>query len=441
MLFNTLAGLAATVASAQAVSQGFNYGNVLTDGSAKQAGDFEAEFKRAQTLQGTSGFTSARLYTMIQSGTTSDPIAAIQPAIDTQTSLLLGLWASAGQDAFTNEINALNAAIDQFGDAFTSLVVGISVGSEDLYRVSPTGIENNSGLGATPDELVSYIQQTRDAIGSTSLSGASVGHVDTWTAWVNGSNSAVIDSCDWLGMDTYPYFQTTIANSIENANQTFWDAYDATAGVSSGKQVWITETGWPVSGDTANLAVPSVNNAETYWQEVACALLGNYNTWWYTLQDAEPTTPNPSFGIIGSDLSSAPLYDLTCKASNSTSSAKPSQTKGHGVGAGAGRKGSSAATYPTDVSRPGYAPYATGNGTYGAHATGGAYATGTATHATGTDAPHNGAGHLQPTSIISSSASFASGAPIASQTVNAAAQAGSAIGAGVFALFGLVAAW
>jgi len=187
--------------TAQSLSKGFNYGNVFTDGSPKQQADFEAEFNRAQTLPNTSGFNSARLYTMIQGGTTNQPISAIQAAIDTQTSLLLGLWASASSDVFQNELDALRAAIEQYGTAFTDLIVGISVGSEDLYRISAQGILNESGLGEGPDVLVDYIQRTRSVIAGTAASSASIGHVDTWNDWVNGSNSAVIEAVDWIGFN------------------------------------------------------------------------------------------------------------------------------------------------------------------------------------------------------------------------------------------------
>lgn len=47
------------------VYKGFNYGSTFTDGSAKTQTDFEDEFNAAKNLVGTSGFTSARLYTMI----------------------------------------------------------------------------------------------------------------------------------------------------------------------------------------------------------------------------------------------------------------------------------------------------------------------------------------------------------------------------------------
>jgi glucan endo-1,3-beta-D-glucosidase len=224
-----------------------------------------------------------------------------------------------------NEIAALKSAISTYGTSFTSLVTGISVGSEDLYRISPTGIAAKSGYGADPNTIVSYINQLRSALQGTALSGVKIGHVDTWTAWVNGSNSAVIKAVDWIGMDGYPYFQNTMSNGIDNAANLFFESYDATVSVAGGKDVWITETGWPVSGSTENLAVPSTKNAKTYWDQVGCQRsFGKINTYWFTLQDAYPITPNPSFGLVGSTLSTTPLYDLSCSSVSSSSSTSPS---------------------------------------------------------------------------------------------------------------------
>lgn len=255
-----------------------------------------------------------------QGGTTNDVISAIPAAISTKTSLLLGLWASGGDASFANELAALKTAISQYGDSLGPLVAGISVGSEDLYRITPTGIENNSGVGAGPDVLTNYISQVRAAIANTALSGASIGHVDTWTAWVNGSNSAVIDAVDWLGVDAYPYFQNTMANGIAQGAGLLDSAISETTGAAQGKPVWVTETGWPVSGDQENEAVASTENAKTFWDEAGCPRFGSVNIWWYTLQDSAPTTPNPSFGVIGSTLTTTPLYDLSCSGSTSNTS-------------------------------------------------------------------------------------------------------------------------
>jgi glucan endo-1,3-beta-D-glucosidase len=206
MRFSNLVAATAAIAMTEAAYVGFNYGNTFTDNSAKTQSDFEAEFNRAKSLQGTNGeFTSARLYTMIQAGTTNSPIEAIPAAISTKTSLLLTLWASAGDADYQNELDALSSAIKQYGSDFTDLIAGICVGSEDLYRISLTGIENKSGLGVGPDVLVNYINKLKSVLQGTPASGAKIGHVDTWTAWVNSSNNAVIEAIDFLGFDGYPY--------------------------------------------------------------------------------------------------------------------------------------------------------------------------------------------------------------------------------------------
>ncbi|PSN68483.1 glycoside hydrolase [Corynespora cassiicola Philippines] len=315
----------AILTGANAAFKGFNYGAFFLDQAPKKYVDFEYEFQAAKELPGTNGeFNSARLYTMMQWGTSSGQgnlavIEAIEAAINTQTSLLLGLWTSAGTAAFNDEITCLKNAIDRYGQRFADLVVGISVGSEDLYRITPTGIQSNAGPGAQPNELVNYIQQTRDAIRGTVLAGKTIGHVDTWTAYVNASNNAVISALDWVGVDAYPYFQTTMENSIGNANATFYDALAQTKAASQGKPVWVTETGWPVSGDQQNQAVASAENAGIYWQDVSCSLMrDNVNLWYYTLQDAQMGTPSPSFGLKGAgDLKQVqPLFDLSCSAAD-----------------------------------------------------------------------------------------------------------------------------
>ncbi|OAP62242.1 hypothetical protein AYL99_04445 [Fonsecaea erecta] len=295
--------LLAALPSTLAAYKGFNYGSSGNDQSA-----FEGQFNSAKAL----GFTSARLYTMIQDGTTNTPISAIPAAIDTGTTLLLGLWASAGDADFANELAALKAAITQYGTAFTDLIAGISVGSEDIYRITPIGVENNSGAGVGPATIINYINQVRSAIAGTSAAGKPVGHVDTYNVWTNSSQNDLIGACDFLGVDAYPWYETTKANSIQNANATFWGDYDDTTAASQGKPVWITETGWPVSGANSGEAVASVENAQTYYDAVGCTAFGEgINTWWYTLQDSGAS---PSFGVVGagSPPPTTPLYSLTC---------------------------------------------------------------------------------------------------------------------------------
>jgi glucan endo-1,3-beta-D-glucosidase len=368
-------GLLALAGSASAVYQGFNYGATKSDGyTVRVQSDFESLFSTAKNLVGTSGFTSARLYTMIQGGTTNTPTSAIPAAIAQDTSLLLTLWASG--TTFTDELAALTSAISTYGSELSGRVAGISVGSEDLYRNSPTGIAAGSTIGQEPSVIVDYIKQVRSAISGTALSSVGVGHVDTWTAWVNGSNDAVINACDWIGVDAYPYFQNTESNGIESGASLFNEALDNTKGAVGSKPVWITETGWPVSGKTENLAVANTANAKTYWDQVGCPNFGVVNTWWYTLEDTDNSaTPNPSFGIApGTPLSSTPLFDLSCSNVTSATSSSASSTA---TSSGAGGVKSASATGGAVVSSgSGLSP--SGMGGSGANVTGSA-ATATAT--------------------------------------------------------------
>ncbi|KAI1472671.1 glycoside hydrolase family 17 protein [Daldinia caldariorum] len=307
-----LAAAANTALAATAANtgiKGFNYGAFFLNQAAKQQVDFEYEFNRAKNLPGTSGWTSARLYSMIQWGTANSVISAIPAAINTKTSLLLGLWVSGSDQAITNEIAALKAAINQYGSAFTNLVVGISVGSEDLYR------HDNNEVGVGPQKLIDCINQVRNAIAGTPLAGIPIGHVDTYDSFLNGTNRAVIDHIDWLGFDGYPYWEQTQPNSIGNAQNRFYDGLNKTIALANGKPVWVTETGWPVAGKTVNQAVPGAENARIYWQDVACTLIARgINLWWYDLQESQWGQASPDFGIFpAGDLNTVkPSYDLSC---------------------------------------------------------------------------------------------------------------------------------
>lgn len=290
---------------------GFNSGATLADRSAKFKADFEQEFKTAQGLKNAPGtFNAVRLYTNIQAYSTDDPIEAFEAAIETKTKLLLGVWAS-GTDNIDKELSALKKAITKYGKDFTDLVIGMSIGSEDLYRISVTGIENKSGVGAGPEVLLRFISDYKKAVANTGLAKVPIGHVDTWDAWTNGTNKAVIDALDWVGVDEYPYYEGGKGNDIKNSGQLFDRAFDAVKGAVGDKPIWVTETGWPSTGPDWDQAVPSVENAKYYWNEVGCRKLFNkVPTFWYNLRDSNPD--NDMKFAITKDLSTTPLFDLTC---------------------------------------------------------------------------------------------------------------------------------
>jgi len=308
------------VAAASATTNylGFNSGSTLATREAKFKADFLEEFTTAQALKNSPGkFNAVRLYTNIQAYSDTDPIEAFDAAIDTKTYILLGVWAS-GTTSIDNELAALKNGLDKHGDDLANLVIGISIGSEDLYRAGETGIKNKAGIGAGPDTIVNFINDYKKAFANTALATVPIGHVDTWDAWTNSSNSAVLDAVDWIGVDEYPYYESGKGNAIENSGYLFDRAYNATIAAAAGKPIWVTETGWPSTGENWDEAVPSVDNAQYYWQEIGCRKLFNkVPTFWYNLRDSNPD--NEMKFAITSDLSTTPLFDLTCPSTFKTS--------------------------------------------------------------------------------------------------------------------------
>jgi glucan endo-1,3-beta-D-glucosidase len=298
------------VAASQETYLGFNSGATTDDRKVKKQSDFEKEFETAQKLKNSPGlFNSVRLYTNIQPDTTDTPIEAFPAAVKWNTKLLLGIWAS-GTTSIDNELSALKKAIDQYGKNFTDLVVGISVGSEDLYRVSESGIRNEAGLGQDADTIVGFIKDARDALEGTALSSIPVGHVDTWSAWANESNKDVIDEVDFVGTNLFPYYEDDKGNDFSNVTNVFEYALNSTEQAAGNKDVWITETGWPVSGPDFGQAKASLDNAKGYWDTIGCTLFGRKNVFWYALRDSNPD--NEAKFAVTKDLSTTPQYNLTC---------------------------------------------------------------------------------------------------------------------------------
>lgn len=170
--------LAAGVLAASAAAEnylGFNSGATLPDRSAKFKKDFADEFKAAKSLENAPGdFTAVRLYTNIQAYAEDDPIEAFEAAIETDTKILLGVWAS-GVTNIDKELTALKKAVQKHGKDLTDLIIGISIGSEDLYRTSVTGIKNESGVGNSPEAILRFINDFKKEFKDTALSSTPVG--------------------------------------------------------------------------------------------------------------------------------------------------------------------------------------------------------------------------------------------------------------------------
>ena len=183
----SLLPLLTALSTAHAAFRGFNLAGHLASGACRTQSDWQLAFERLATLPGS--FKNVRLYA---SGDCDTLANAIPAALNTNTKLLVGVWT---QDAahFEAEKQALLNAVLEYGSEW---MLAVSVGSEDLYR------EETSA-----EELVRQIWDVRGMLGSVGAGAVRIGHVDTWTAWVDLKNRAVVEASDFIGNDAYSYFE------------------------------------------------------------------------------------------------------------------------------------------------------------------------------------------------------------------------------------------
>jgi glucan endo-1,3-beta-D-glucosidase len=287
-----LLALLATIAPVSAYWKGMNLQAHMGNGACKTQVDWAKDFSTMAALPG--HFTSARVYASSDCNTLANAVPA---ALAAGVTILAGVWTEDNAH-FEAEKAALLAAVRAHGVGW---LVAVSVGSEDLYRHE-----------ITASSLAQKIYDVRGMM-STVPGGKDiqVGHVDTSDAWVKPENKDVIHACDFIGVDSYPYYQNTDANSIDNAYNEFYSRISAVQSVvsaaGSGAWIWVTETGWPTAGPTENQAVASTENAKQYWKVVACSAFQHMHVFWYSLQDFDV---NPTFGLVDNNYNAK--YDLTC---------------------------------------------------------------------------------------------------------------------------------
>ncbi|KAF2030699.1 glycoside hydrolase, partial [Setomelanomma holmii] len=279
-------------------------------------------FNFAKNLISPITFDSARLFTCITAGTKDKPTGAFDAAVTTKTNLLLGFWISPGErgasldSILQNEMSALAKGFQKHGQDLTVLVIGLSIGSEDIYRWD----KNEDGkVGVSAANVTAAIKKVRDTIASSDfakyMKGKPIGHVDT-AQW------AVMDGADFYGMTAYPYWAKV---NIAEANDSFQSTLEGVKQRANNVPVWVAEMGWPFDGPAQGDATASYENLQRYWTEVGCSVVGQYNTFWFELiKDSE--SDQPDWGMIDS-ATHQPRLNLACSG-NSTSGSGPTPSSG-----------------------------------------------------------------------------------------------------------------
>lgn len=87
-----------------------------------------------------------------------------------------------------------------------------------------------------------------------------VGYAEIWPIWLNHPN--LIDVVDFILTHHHPYWEGI---AVEKAVAAVANQYPQVVAVAKGKPVIIGETGWPSAGDKQGDAIPSLENACSYF--------------------------------------------------------------------------------------------------------------------------------------------------------------------------------
>lgn len=153
-----------------------------------------------------------------------------------------GVWIDS--DTLTNRIE-LNNGIEL---AQMGLVDRIVVGSETQLRKD-----------VSPEVLIDYLDEVKKAVPSVPVTTA-----DVYQQLID--NPEILNSVDWIYYNVYPFWES--ASLDECAMYNFHQAYECLKAVANGKELIISETGWPSNGSSFGTAIPSLENMIKYYQYV-----------------------------------------------------------------------------------------------------------------------------------------------------------------------------
>ncbi|KAH9866612.1 hypothetical protein J1614_008304 [Plenodomus biglobosus] len=317
------------VQAASNIYTGFNYGAFWgAFENSKRKADFIDGFTLARNLSTPIPFDSARIFTCIQPNTPDDPIEAFDAAVETKTNLLLGFWISPAKRGDSpdplvkKEMLALEKGFQKHGQALSDLVIGLSVGNEDIYRwntlADDTATPPPSGLSA---EVVSAtIANVKKLIAASSfakfMENKPIGHVDTahYTTQVTGG--------DFIGMTAYPWWNH---EGIDVAKNSFLKSLEMVKKGAGDLPVWIAEIGWPFHSELTMFPQASAQSMQRYWTEVGCSVLGQYTTFWFQLLK-DSTADQPDWGLLDIGSRQPRITDLSCPSIAPSASAPPNKS-------------------------------------------------------------------------------------------------------------------
>ena len=151
---------------------------------------------------------------------------------------LVGAWL--GNDPEVNE-REVEGLIKLAKEGFVDIA---AVGNEVMYRKD-----------LSENKLLDFIQRVKNE-----LPGIPVGYVDAYYEFT--IKPQITEACDVILCNCYPFWEGC---PFEQSLGHMKHMYHQAKSVANGKEVIITETGWPSHGENMKGSVPSENNARDYF--------------------------------------------------------------------------------------------------------------------------------------------------------------------------------
>lgn len=151
---------------------------------------------------------------------------------------LVGAWLGNDPEINQREVEGL---IKLAKDGFVDIA---AVGNEVMYRKD-----------LSEDELLDFIKHVKSEVPHIP-----VGYVDAYYEFSH--RHRITELCDVILANCYPFWEgCPFENSLDYMKQMYFQAKAA----ANGKEVIITETGWPSQGENLKGSMPSEKNARDYF--------------------------------------------------------------------------------------------------------------------------------------------------------------------------------
>mmetsp|Transcript_27687 Transcript_27687/g.51959 ORF Transcript_27687/g.51959 Transcript_27687/m.51959 type:complete len:575 (+) Transcript_27687:700-2424(+) len=222
----------------------------------------------------------------------------------------LGLWVGPDHvDKFGEELAALEVLLDKFdAGANNDLILGITVGSEAIYRED-----------ATVEEMIDYMNQVHDILQDRGLDETlPVSIVDVAPEYA--ANQNLRQAVNVTYTNTFPFWEGVSVDAAVDELETDlgWLVY-----LDPSKPFVLGETGWPSDGFIEGVGIAGPQEQAQYFQQAYCYLhRREWDYYWFTgidnawRQEQDPmNTVEGTFGILYANLTLKPHFQgmfFTC---------------------------------------------------------------------------------------------------------------------------------